>query len=292
LLVSPAGTFGKGDRFFRDKKGALAMQAPSAPDRVASHVGDLANTCQRIQDGAASPGDVDAVMRLVQGAAIDAILDGAKASQATRGSPDFAALIQRYARYWTALDRNSDALAAVGREASAWPPTVVDATMAYIRVSEWAALAMVRALARDEARSDLWLAEASAPERLVSLLGSAIARARRRRSQRAPLASANGPHDAASVRPTRPYVPTIDEMVSVLATTASSGQPRDLPTGSFFGQSQAFAGSIPAHPQQRQVVQPYAGADNTQQLYQGSPSGQDAAWWARVCHTSHNGSCL
>ncbi|AGO85042.1 hypothetical protein psal_cds_919 [Pandoravirus salinus] len=132
----------------------------------------LTELCARVGGGVGTRDDIATLSRLLDGASFDALLgDGAAADM------DGPAVVGRYARFWAALDRDPEALAAVVREARGWPPSVADAGMAYVRVAETKAVTMMHALARDEAQGTRWLSDATAPERLVVLLGNAVRRA-------------------------------------------------------------------------------------------------------------------
>lgn len=143
-----------------------------ARDRLVDYVQDLMGICARIATGRGTRQDDAALTRLLRGSPIDGVPDrGADAS-------DGAGLVSRYARLWRALDADPDALDAVRKHTGAWPPAVSDVALTYVRVNpSETAMRVVHALARDEAMATARLAEASAPERIVALLGAAARRA-------------------------------------------------------------------------------------------------------------------
>ncbi|AGO82989.1 hypothetical protein pdul_cds_792 [Pandoravirus dulcis] len=253
--------------------------------RLAEWATHLTELCARIARGAGTPDDMATLGRLLDGASFDVLLG----EGATSGSGN--GLVTRYGRFWAALDRDPNALAAVAREARGWPPSIVDAAMAYVRVSEWKAMAMLRALAHDEAQGTQWLSDATAPERLVALLGSATRHA-----------------DERLILPARRAATTEDEFVIGRRTPA----PGD---GSIVGLYDTHATALHGVPPSP-VIDPYPHANalswpaaahdafehadgpvvvayrsdsrahqHDDQMGGGSDCDQEGAWWARVCRT-------
>ncbi|AVK77351.1 hypothetical protein pmac_cds_663 [Pandoravirus macleodensis] len=152
-------------------RGGEALSLLPARGRLVDYVQDLVGVCSRIAAGRGTHGDDAALSRLLRGSPIDGVPDhGADAS-------DGVGLVARYARLWRALDADPDALDAVRAHTGAWPPAVSDVALTYVRVNpSETAMRVVHALARDEAMATARLAEASAPERIVALLGAAARR--------------------------------------------------------------------------------------------------------------------
>nr|UDO47342.1 hypothetical protein [Pandoravirus massiliensis] len=142
-----------------------------ARDRLVDYVQDLMGVCARIAAGRGTRDDDAVLSRLLRGSPIDGVSEHGAAS-------DGSGLVARYACLWRALDADPDALGAVREHAGAWPPAVTDVAVTYVRVNpSETAMRVVQALARDEAMATTRLAEASAPERIVALLGAAARRA-------------------------------------------------------------------------------------------------------------------
>ncbi|AVK76268.1 hypothetical protein pneo_cds_661 [Pandoravirus neocaledonia] len=140
--------------------------------RLVDYVQDLVGICARVAIGRGTQQDEAVLARLLRGSPINGVpKHGADAS-------DGAGLVTRYARLWNALDADQDALGAVREHTAAWPPAVSDVTLTYVRVNpSETTMRVVYALACDEAMETARLAEASAPERIVALLGAAVRRA-------------------------------------------------------------------------------------------------------------------
>nr|UMO78454.1 hypothetical protein [Pandoravirus belohorizontensis] len=253
--------------------------------RLAEWTAHLTELCTRVARGAGTPGDMATLGRLLDGASFDVLLGEGAASGSGNG------LVTRYGRFWAALDHDPDALAAVAREARGWPPSIVDAAMAYVRVSEWKAMSMMRALAHDEAQGTPWLSDATAPERLVALLGSAVRHADERlilSAQRpatvkdgfgagghAPAAGEGGivgPHDARAAAPHAvPPSPVIDPYAHTNALS--------WPAASYDAFERTGRPVVVAYRSDGRAHQ------HNDQMGGGSGCDQEGAWWARVCRT-------
>ncbi|AJF97177.1 hypothetical protein TW95_gp0443 [Pandoravirus inopinatum] len=251
---------------------------------------ELTELCTRVAGGAGTPDDIRTFTRLLDGASFGALLGEDTVVGNGTG------LVTRYRRFWAALDHDPDALAAVAREARGWPPSIVDAAMAYVYISEWKAMAMMRALAEDEAQGTQRLSDASVPERLVTLLGNAI----RHAAERAPLSG----RDAA-----------VPRGGSYAGDRAPMGGRGSLGALAMYDAGAAIRRGVPPSP----VVDPYPRVGMSPQssvsydayehtdepvvvVYRdrnydhrrqhddqagnrGSPDcSQEGAWWARICH--------
>lgn len=257
--------------------------------RLAEWAAHLTELCTRVARGAGTPDDMATLGRLLDGASFDVLLGEGSASGSGNG------LVTRYGRFWAALDRDPDALAAVAREARGWPPSIVDAAMAYVRVSEWKAMAMIRALAHDEAQGTPWLSDATTPERLVTLLGNAVRHADERLVLPAQRAAATkdefgvgahapasvgggivGPYDARATALHRvPPSPVIDPYPRVDALS--------WPTVAHDTSERAGGPVVVAYRSDSRARQ------HDDQMGGGSGCDQEGAWWARVCRTPDQG---
>ncbi|AVK75308.1 hypothetical protein pqer_cds_886 [Pandoravirus quercus] len=251
---------------------------------------ELTELCARVAGGTGTSDDIRTFTRLLDGASFGALLgEGTVAGNGT-------GLVTRYRRFWAALDHDPDALAAVAREARGWPPSIVDAAMAYVYISEWKAMAMMRALAEDEAQGTQRLSDATVPERLVTLLGNAV----RHTTDRAHLSgwdttptgcgfcagdrAPTGGHShlgalatysaGAAIRRSVPPSPVIDPYshVGVLPQSPAS----------YDAYERADGGVVVAYRDRRHD---HRGQHDDQAGGRGSPDcNQEGAWWARVCH--------
>lgn len=297
-----------------DRDGAVSLLP--ARDRLVDYVQDLMGVCARVATGRGTRQDDAVLSRLLRGSPIDGVPEhGADAS-------DGAGLVARYARLWRGLDADPDALGAVREHTAAWPPAVTDVALTYVRVNpSETAMRVVHALARDEATATARLAEASAPERIVALLGAAARRATL--ATRATAAGIDGAlfsqrlgdlydpqpaagahshdasdaahlHDAYGVSRFSPPQALAQYAYRVPPALSLGRTPSTSPPVSFPSPMPAVRHAPVA---EWRVVAPARdaayGSGNAAPEHDSAPCGsQDNAWWARACYMPGRGSGL